>query len=309
MSLVLFFDDRGGFGPTFNRENAVGGAEMHLVQVAEFLAESGYQVHAAVRGPTLEEGGVYYWPETMAGHQTEVNTLIVVGCASMPTTVKAHQTFAFQVVDPRPHPGMFAHLLGKATMVCVSEWHANLFRQLGHKAVSIPVPIPDEWYAPDMRRKIHHDFGCFSSFNKGGLATMNAWHDEWGTLAVGSPYSHPEYTQENMPRGVQWLGTLRPRERWIDAMLSVGAIARICTIGETFGVVDVAARAMGLNCYTLCTGDVGALREVGARPFTDPAEWREAIRQRSPHPGGEAERFRASRVLPLWLDLLGGRLG
>jgi len=303
---VLFYDDRGGFGPTFNREHAVGGAEMHLVQIAEYLAARGSRVLANVHqdGQLVDEGGVAYADSRRLSFTHEwVGTLIIVGCASVPE-VRAERVFAFQVVDPRPHPERFDHLRGRATMVCVSEWQADLFRELGHEAIVIPVPMPDEWYEPDPEAIRSWDFGCFSSWNKGAKETIDAWDGSMGSLAVGSPYSHPAHVE---PRPwVEWLGTLRPREKWIAAMRSVRAIARICTIGETFGVVDVAARAMGIDCYTLCTGDVGALREVGAAPFTDPAEWREAIRQRRPHPGGDAERYRASRVLPEWLKLVGG---
>lgn len=299
MAAVLFYDDRGGFGPTFNATHAVGGAEIHLVQIAGYLAACGHDVTAATLAGASEENRVAYRPTTDL--PSTVDVAIVVGCASLPR-VHAGKTLAFQVVDPRPHPQMFDHLRGHATLVCVSEWHASLFRDLGHEAVVVPVPIPDEWYTPDPSVRRVAQFGCFSSWNKGAEQTIAAWDDAWGSLAVGSPYSHPGLVAHRP--GVTWLGTLRPRERWITAMRSVCAIARICTIGETFGVVDVAARAMGMHCYTLCTGDVGSLREVGARPFTDAAEWRDAIRQRAPHPGGDAERFRASRVLSSWLGLV-----
>lgn len=314
MASILFYDSNGGFGPTYNREHAVGGAEIHLVQIAEYLANRGHAVSANVHQDNIGrlEGGVGYscyhrWPlGESTTTVTAYDTVIIVGCAKFPEAVKAKRYFAFQVVDPRPCAGAFAHLRGRTTMVCVSEWQAGLFRQLGHEAVVIPVPVPDEMYSPDMSRKITHDFGCFSSWNKGALQTIQSWHYEWGTLAVGSAYSHPE--EPLMPRNVTWLGTLRPREKWLDAMLSVGAIARICTIAETFGVVDTFARAIGIPCYTLCTGGVGSLREVGAQPFTDAAEWREAIRQRRPHPVGSraVDEFRASRVLPQWHALVGG---
>lgn len=231
-----------------------------------------------------------------------VGNLVVIGCASLPR-VEALQTFALQVVDPRPHPHLWDHLKGRAKMVCVSEWQAGLFRAIGHEAIVIPVPIPDEWYG--LARARLRDSVCVSSWNKGAQATLDAWHPSMGHLSVGSPYSQPEDAEARCHAvGASWLGALTPRERWIDALASASAMARVCTIGETFGVADVAARAMGIPSYTLCTGDVGALREVGAAPFTDPAAWREAIRQRHPHPGGDAERYRLSRVLPQWLEIL-----
>ena len=95
-------------------------------------------------------------------------------------------------------------------------------------------------------------------------------------------------------------------------MASGEAVARVCTIAETFGVVDVAARAMGMHSYTWCTGETAALQEVGAQPFHNRERWGEWIRDRRTHPyvSGDAtynrdvNDFRASRVLPKWLELL-----
>ena len=303
MSSVLIFDTWGAVSPSFVATQQVGGSHMHLAQIAEYLAGQGMRVDAYHMGPRSDEGGVRYWSEHTLTPQT-VDTLILVGNSTLPATCWK-RAFAFQVIDPRPVPHLFDHLKGvDITMVCVSDWQAGLFRNLGFKTHVIPVPIPDEWYGPsDIPRT--WDFGCFSSWNKGAKETVEAWDSSWGRLAVGSPYSQPaDASLVCAHKDVMWLGSLQPREKWIQAMRSVGAIARICTIGETFGVVDVAARAMGKSCYTLCTGDIGALREVGAEPFTDPAEWREAIKQRRPHPGGDAEQFRLSRVLPQWLELI-----
>lgn len=303
MTSVLFYDDRGGFSPTWNRTRDVGGAEMHLVQVAEWLAQRGHTVFASTRAGFAEEGGVRYLPDTVSPSSADVG--IVVGCASRPITA-CSKLYAFQVVDPRPHPHQWDHLRGSATMVCVSEWQAGLFREMGHESVVIPVPIPDEWYLGD--RYIEPGRAvCLSSWNKGAQETLDAWDPTWGGhLAIGSAYSQPIDAEDRcMAKGAKWLGKLK-RNEWIAALATADRVVRVCTIGETFGVVDVAAMAMGVPCYTLCTGDVGALREVGARPFTDPAEWREAIRQRVAHPGGDAERFRASRVLPMWEELING---
>jgi hypothetical protein len=279
---------------------------MHLAQVAEWLAGAGVLVMANHKGPDSNEGRVMYrdvadpWDGTF-------HSLILVGNSALPQHAAWDRAFAFQVIDPRPVPHLFDHLRGvDITMVCVSEWQAALFRDLGFKTHVIPVPIPDEWYGMPRLLPLQGDFGCFSSWNKGAKETVDAWDPAWGTLVVGSPYSHP-IEWESGRGNIVWLGTLQPRSMWLNAMRSVPAIARICTIGETFGVVDVAARAMGIPCYTLCTGDVGALREVGAAPFTDPAEWREAIKQRVPHPVGtrDVEEFELSRVLPRWVELVG----
>lgn len=308
MSSVLFYDDRGGFSPTWNRERDVGGAEIHLVQIAEWLAAHGHCVNVMTHASERKEvNGVMYVDSRGWDPRFDQGTIVIVGCASIPTTCKYRQAFAFQVVDPRPHPHMWDHLRGRATMVCVSEWQAELFREIGHEAVVIPVPIPDEWYMAAQNRYIVPGRSvCLSSWNKGAQATLDAWDPAWGELAIGSAYSQPIDAEDRcMAKGAVWLGKTK-RATWIAALATAERVVRVCTIGETFGVVDVAARAMGMPCYTLCTGDVGSLREVGARPFTDPAEWREAIRQKVPYPGGDAERFRASKVLPMWEGLING---
>lgn len=301
---VLFFDDRGGFGPTFNRTHAVGGAEMHLVQVAEYLAAKSLNVVACTKWPEfVEENGVMYF-DSDKSKPGSCRTLIVVGCASLPP-VRADKVFAFQVVDPRPHPQLFDHLKGRATMVCVSEFQANLFRELGHEAIVIPVPIPDEWYGMP-RTPVPGRFVCVSSWNKGARETIDMWRPEWGELAVGSPYSHPDDADRICrARGVTWLGTLRPRETWIKALSSGSAVARVCTIAETFGVTDVAARAMGMESYTLCTGEVGSLDEVGAHVYTRYDNWARSIERCGTWSSKiNVNDFRASRVLPKWVELV-----
>jgi hypothetical protein len=321
MADVVIWDTWGGIAPSFVRTQRVGGSHMHLAQVAEFLAGSGKSVEAYHQGPSSYEGGVRYCrivPKSELsydGHDAvfgadyrnaphDCTTLILVGNSEIPRGCHWDRAYAFQVIDPRPCEHLFDHMRGTPiTMVCVSEWQAGLFRAMGFDTIVIPVPMPDEWYEPSRPDMQLADFGCFSSWNKGTKETIEAWDPSWGTLMVGSPYSHPEGVHHR--EGVTWIGTLAPRERWIWAMRSVRAIARVCTIGETFGVVDVAARAMGLPVYTLVTGDMGALEEVGASPFRDRTAWATAIRERWKPPTDvrDVNDFRASRVLPQWLGI------
>lgn len=310
---VLFYDDRGGFGPSFNRSHAVGGAEIHLVQVAEYLAAAGCRVVANVHqndyGSGVTEGGVDYhdsrrWPWGESPTDIHVDTCIVVGCASFPVAVRASRVFAFQVVDPRPCGHMFEHLRGRATMVCVSDWQASLFRELGHRTVVIPVPIPDEWYERRGRRDL--DFVCISSWNKGTQRTLELWDRSWGELCVGSSYSHPDDAEQRCADvGARWLGMLRG-QAWADVLYRARAFARVCTIGETFGVADVAAMAQGVSTYTLCEREAAALAETGL-PFHTREAWEHCIRARAPLTQ-DVQRYRASRVLPQWMELLGEKL-
>jgi hypothetical protein len=247
---------------------------------------------------------VHYWSEDTGASYDHV---VVIGCASIPPRSRGKRWWAFQVVDPRPHPQLFDHLKSRCTSICVSDWEAELFRAIGHKAVTIPVPIPDEWYDP-VQPPPSFDFVCVSSWNKGARDTIGIWDSAWGSLAVGSPYSHPDDAEDICKaHGVEWLGALTPRARWIGALYGGRAVARVCTIGETFGVVDAAAAAMGKPCYTLCTGDIGALREMGSPVFTDPGSWRHAVATRAPITRTrDVEDFRLSRVLPQWLELFNG---
>lgn len=318
MSDVLFYDDRGGFGPSFNEAHAVGGAEIHLVQIAEYLAAKSLDVRACTHQDerdggisAFEEGGVHYSSSRHWSPRGKFATLIVVGCASLPdeSLCQWDRAYAFQVVDPRPHPSMWDHLRGKATMVCVSEWQAELFRRIGHQAIVIPVPFPDEWYGMQ-RDAVPDRFVCVSSWNKGALDTINVWDPKWGELAVGSAYSHPDNAAEICAsRGVTWLGTLKRRD-WIRALASGSYVARVCTIAETFGVTDTAAAALGMPAYTLCTGEIGSLDEVGATVTTRFQLWANSIRDRAYWPRlRDVNDFRASRVLPQWVDLVTGKWG
>jgi hypothetical protein len=300
---VVFYDDRGGFSPSFLRERQVGGSEHHQNQLAAFLASRGMEVAVYHRGPPSREDGVDYHPFDVQIPRRAKN-LIVIGCATIPP-IDCERVWGFQVIDPRPCGGLFDHYrAANATMVCVSEWQASLFRDMGFRATSIPVPIPDEWYGM-ARDPVPGRFVCVSSWNKGAQATIDAWDNSWGELAVGSPYSQPADAEDICRRkGVTWLGSLIPRERWIAALASGEAVARVCTIAETFGVVDVAARAMGMPAYTYCAGDVGALEEVGSHLFSMEG-WGTAIRDRWKLTSSrDVNDFRASRVLPKWLELL-----
>lgn len=306
---IVFFDDRGGCSPSWVNARACGGSEMHQIQIFEHLARKGHDVRVFHRGGDSVEAGVNY-VDCERCVPSEADALVVIGCASMPQC-RAPKTYAFQVVDPRPHPQLFDHLKGKATMVCVSEWQAGLFRAIGHEAVVIPVPIPDEWYAPPARQFVPGRFLCLSSWNKGARETIEAWDNSWGELAVGSPYSQPVDAEAICrSRGVTWLGALTPRKRWIEALMTAQYGARVCTIGETFGVTDAAFRAMGISSYTLCTGDLGALPETGAAPFhglTGREQWEDAICRRAAHPGAstrDVNDFRMSKILPQWEALL-----
>ncbi len=192
------------------------------------------------------------------------------------------------------------------TMVCLSEWQAGLFRELGHDCVVIPSHIPDEYYdAP--KTKAAEAFGCFSAWNKGTDATLEAWSaiGRPGRLYVGCPYSAPSDAAERCrAHGAFWVGTLRPRD-WLTYMQTIEAHVRVCNIGETFGVTDAIAEAMGARVHVWCTGDKGALPSTLAhRVSSSLEEWRSSIYERR-GPEREIPNYRASRILPMWLELLG----
>ena len=69
--------------------------------------------------------------------------------------------------------------------VRVAGW---IFRDMGFRATSIPVPIPDEWYGM-ARDPVPGRFVCVSSWNEGAQATIDAWDNRGGSswLAPRTP--------------------------------------------------------------------------------------------------------------------------
>ena len=103
--------------------------------------------------------------------------------------IDCERVWGFQVIDPRPCPDAFEHYKrADATMVCVSEWQAGLFRDMGFRATSIPVPIPDEWYGM-ARDPVPGRFVCVSKLEQGRPGHDRRVGNSWGSsrLAPRTP--------------------------------------------------------------------------------------------------------------------------
>lgn len=320
MASILIYDEHCGWSPSLNASKGTGGAEVHNVQVATGLAKAGHVVSALCHdGRGQIEAGVWY-AESRGGEVPAQchDVLITVRASAIPPFVRAYRTFSIMHDDPRPEPERFAHLRDRSTLICVSEWQANLYRALGHTCVVLPAMYDDATLSRFTSHRRAGRYACVSAWNKGTDATLEAWarlaDDRWHhaayggaplALMVGSPYSAPDDAHERCERvGATWLGILTP-EQIVWELGAAEAHVRINTASETFGMTDCLARALGCKLITLCEGDPGALEETtGSAPYTSRAEWERAVMNGWDRNHAVRD-YRVSKWMPRWLDVLG----
>ena len=310
---VVIYDEHFAWSPPFNAIHPVGGWECHMVQIAEWLAGRGLSVE--VRNECVEHDfafrGVRY---NLSDRATHARALILGRHSTIPPWLTADRVVTSMVDDPRFCRETYDHLIGKSLLVCLSDWHARVCASMGHDATVIPSAIDDAVYSgvPPMTER--SGFVCVNAWNKGTEATLAQWarmrarRPGWrSSLRVGSPYSHPSDAQQRCERmGASWLGTLSPAAV-IDTLASAEAVFRVNDRHpETFGVTDALAEAVGCRVHALHKGEFGAAREVLVSPYvTQSTEEFEAgvwcPIQDYPCPPD----YRASRVLPMWLPVLG----
>jgi hypothetical protein len=308
LTSLLIYDERCGWSPSLNASKGTGGTEVHLVQVATWLAGRGFDVTAFCHdGQHQVEDGVRYIESRAWDFRSPVDVLLTVRKSTIPTTFRAGRIFTLVTDDPRPEPDAYSHLLNRSTLVCVSEWQAALYRALGHTCVVIPAMIDDATYAIP-HNYVPGRFACMSAWNKGTDETLRIWSHMSAlmpgkTLVVGCPYSAPaDARQRCEDAGAIFVGgELRPGD--IVRHLSLAeAHVRVCTIGETFGATDAIAAALGCRVHVYCTGDVGALPEtVPGGVWTSRPHWERAIARHEPVVMRD---FRVSKIMPQWEALL-----
>jgi hypothetical protein len=310
------------------RKQPTGGAEVHLSQLAREFGRShpGTIVWSPIDEETVldEEFGTAFRDSRRTTEYKSVRCklAIISGSCKPPPWLHADRTVALVVHDPRPNPGLCEHHLGKATLVCVSEWQASLFRAQGHECIVIPPMIEDYVYSATMtRHKVPNQYACLSAWNKGGPETMEAWNTlrEWlpegSRLVVGAPYGNPNtpryatYEAMGVDSGrndIQWLGLMTPGQV-VDELARSEAVFRVNVAPETFGVTDAIAEAVGTRVHCLCKNGFGGAREaLSSEYLTDDALKfgadivLAAKEQRVPVPHD----YRVSTIFPLWEALV-----
>jgi hypothetical protein len=278
---LVIFNDRTAFSPSVLHGGAVqvGGFEVACEQIASGIASSlgvstgGGEV--VVYGPIESyERGVDYRLVYWGGKKPlECQALLTARACPIPSWIRAGRTFTTCVDDPRGEPESFAHLKGRTTLVCLSEWQANLYRELGHeKVIVIPSMISDDVYSYRACEKTAGRFVCVNAWNKGTDETLRAWAKirkrlPGCELHVGSPYSHPPDAAERCVfAGAKWIGTLSPTAV-VSALSTAEAVFRVCTRPETFGVADAIAEVVGARVHCLCTNGKGGAVDVLASPY------------------------------------------
>jgi len=324
---LVVYDQHFAWSPSYNETHPVGGWECHVVQIAEWLAGRGLRVVASRAadveglhvwsegGPAAHAGGVVWIDSrSLEGRSLlQCRALITGRHSPIPDWIHADRIVTSAVDDPRHSKERYEHLLGRSTIVCLSEWQAMLYRSMGHDTAVIPSAIDDAVY--DLRGEHHPGrFVCVAAWNKGTMRTLAQWallkskYPGWkAELRVGSPYSHPGDAKERCEQaGAHWIGQLSPK-RVIGELATAEAVFRVNDHHpETFGVTDALAEAVGTRVHCLRTGEIGAAREVLVSPYltADPAEFeRGVLFPALPYP--PPNDWRASRVLPMWKRLLG----
>lgn len=305
MKSVVFWDSLQSWGPGVSRP--MGGWEVMCRQLCEGLAGAGVEVHAyRAGGSTVEHNGVRYWDSRDEHALARCNALILGRNSRRPMGPRAEKIVVAAVDDPRYEKHEIV-----APVVCLSEWQASMFRDMGHTAWVIPSMI-DDWIYDLKPVKRANSYVCVNAWNKGTDATLRLWKELAlpGELTVGSPYGAPEDAYQRCAAvGARWVGQLNARQV-VAELASAEAVFRVCERPETFGVTDAIAEVVGTRVHCLCTNGVGATAESlseGAVVVTDPGEFAQWVRWR-PGPGGyivaPRSDYRVSTIIPRWIKAL-----
>jgi hypothetical protein len=318
---LVIYNDRTAFAPSVIHSGSVqvGGFEVACEQIARGIAKAGREVLAFQPGHARVEAGVVYVGSDAAKEERvplECRALLTARACPIPDWIKAERTFTTCVDDPRGSWSVtFDHLKGRSTIVALSEWQAQLYRDLGHERVIVlPSMIEDDYAQYARCEKVPRRFVCVNAWNKGTAQTIGAWAHmrqrlKGCTLAVGSPYSHPPDAADWCAfNGIKWLGTLSPLGV-VDALSTAEAVFRVCTAPETFGVADAIAEVVGTRVHGLFLHGMGASRDVLSSPWLtgDSRDFEagvvSAIGSGPAVPRGD---YRVSTVIKRWEEVLFG---
>ena len=318
---LIIWNDRTAFAPSVIRSGSVqvGGFEVACSQIAGGIAATGREVLTFAPGHARVEAGVVYVGSDVAAQERvplECHALLTARACKIPDWIKAKRTFTTCVDDPRGSwASSFDHLKGRTTIVALSEWQAQLYRDLGHeRVIVIPSMIEDDYVAFARCEKRPRSFVCVNAWNKGTPQTLAMWARlrsrlKGCTLSVGSPYSHPDDAAEQCAfHGVKWLGTLTPMGV-VNVLSTAEAVFRVCTAPETFGVADAIAELVGTRVHCMCVHGTGAARDVLSSPWVT-EDWAafgsgvvSAIGSGPAVPRGD---YRVSTVIKKWEEVLFG---
>lgn len=309
---VIAYDTNAGWSPSLNESKGTGGFEVHMVQIASWLARQHYSVVVFSHFDGAEDGVVYLDSRKEHG-QWSCKCLLICRSSPIPDFVLAERTIALQCDDPRPCPEKWSHLRG-VVMTCVSHWQAGLFRDLGFQVMAVIPPmiqLPELSGVRPPRRRGR--LVCMSAWNKGTDETLEAWGRVAPAMSnchfmVGSPYSHPADAAKRCEAvGAMWCGEVTPMtvRRWLA---TAEAVFRVNVAPETFGVTDALAEHLGAEVYMLCRNGFGASREVLSSPWVtdDSVEFESYAVSRRQDAVIPKRDLRVHKIMPQWLPVLFG---
>ena len=333
---VIFFDT---IGNAFTREGLKskpsGAAEIAIVKYAHWIADQGYRV-LVINGVSnvIEEDGVTYASSNVT-HELRCRSLVISRYSRIPESIRSDRTVVWSVdADPHCHDHQ-KHLFEQklATLVCISPWHATLFRRDWPIRV-IPSALPDAVYLPNSnpspdittidglkQQAIFRDPNLFvycSAALKGLTATLGYWkmlkhkYPELANtrLVVTTPgYDKPDVAMVE-DAGAEYVGDL-PSDGVEKLLRTAAGLFFVNTFPETFCLAAVLAEAVGCRCHILLSKVHGAIPWTVRSPHVtqDPVlferDFVEAYRNPNLYPVVKPNDFRMSKIMPEWLDVLG----
>lgn len=314
---VIFFDT---IGNAFTRESLKthpsGAAEIAIVKYAHWLAEQGYSVLVlnGVAG-LYEDGGVTY---TNNGYENYSCRALVISRYSRIPSIRADKTVIWSVdADAACHAHQRELLESKkAELIAISPWHASLFPR--HWPIRlIPSAFPDRIYEQSTKYRDPNKFVFASAALKGLDATLRMWsliksrHPKIkdAKLYVTTPgYDRPDLDQIAKTTDVVWRGELSS-DLVEEELRSAAGMFYVNTFGETFCMAAALAEAVGCRPHILLAGDQGAIPwTLRSSLVTNNAEAFEANFVNAfgtEPPVTKPYPFRMSKIMPMWLDVLG----
>lgn len=342
---VILWDNIGSpYSRSLVDAKAIGGSEYALVLLAEAFAKKGLKVLALGNGtpPQTRQNGVLYEDANHIQHLDDesCSVLIVSRFSSLPKNIKYDRVFVLAQDQPWENNGACEYdkfvpimspnsgtqlNLAQGTLVCMSEWHAGLFRQRyqAWDIIVIPAAIDDVHYKDAHRlvEKNPNKFVYASAAVKGWKATEKEWarlktqHSELldkAELHVTSPGYDKIDVHPEVASTFRIIVHDPVPARELSAFMADAAGLFFCnTYPESFCVVAAIAEIMGCRTHILVEppGELEVFQHTlnSMLPTTDREEFERKflLGYRGVAPMYSPKDFRMSTLIDVWMKTIG----
>lgn len=287
-----------------------GGSEINHVKICHGLADAGYSVlvlNNLERGEI--DGGVVY--DNYRNADVECRTLVVSRFSEPPASIKADRIVMAANDQFQEHQR--AKYIPGTTLVVNSLWHASIFPAEWPKAI-VPAIVPLEIYNLPKMTRDPNKFIYASAVCKGLRETLKEWkqvkteysvlRDAWlGVTTAG----HDRLSEETIESfGAKWLGELTP-DQVVEELRTAAGLFFVNILPETFCVLAAVAEAVGCRCHIWAKAG-GALETTVRGPWVKSGQEefrREFLRVFGRDYETVANDFSPSKVIPMWIEVLG----